>query len=91
MVMKTKALLEEVLALPEKDRAFLAQMLLESISPDTPDVDEDKFLAELERRADEARRDPSKIVSWDTVKKSMDREIKKAKSKSKSRAIHGRR
>lgn len=85
MTAKVRSLLEEVLALAEKDRAFMAQKLLDSISPDCPDVDEDEFLAELERRADEARRDPSKLIPWEVVEKSMQKEIKKVRAKKKRR------
>ena len=66
---KTVTLLDSALALPESDRAWLAQQLLDSLPPDIdPDLD-DALLAELERRAAEAEKDPSTLIPWSDVKR----------------------
>jgi putative addiction module component (TIGR02574 family) len=64
-------LLDAVLALPDTDRAILAQVVLESFGPDNPnDSDElEEWEAELARRAQELRTDPSATLPWSEVKK----------------------
>ena len=66
-----QSLLDAVLALPDTDRAKLAQALLESLGPDFPsDSDElDELEMELERRAHELRTDHSSSLPWSEVKK----------------------
>jgi putative addiction module component (TIGR02574 family) len=64
-------LLDAVLALPDTDRAKLAQAVLESLGPDSPnDSDElEEWEAELDRRGQELRTDPSTALPWSDVKK----------------------
>jgi putative addiction module component (TIGR02574 family) len=62
-----QAILTAALALPESDRAMIAERLLESLeSPplSTDDLDEEALLAELERRRAEHQRDPSVVIPW---------------------------
>ena len=67
--MESQALLTAALALPESDRARLAQELLASLAPDEEDPDESDFQAELDRRFEECCSDPSASVSWSEMKR----------------------
>jgi putative addiction module component (TIGR02574 family) len=65
----TTALLNRTLQLPESERAWLAQQLLHSLPTETEDSVDDRFLAELERRAAEADQQPDMLVPWPEVKR----------------------
>jgi putative addiction module component (TIGR02574 family) len=56
------------LALPETEHIVVLEGLLESISPDPPDMTEDEFFAELQRRREELAWDPSQGIPWSEVK-----------------------
>jgi putative addiction module component (TIGR02574 family) len=61
-----KTILAAALALPDADRAMIAERLLESL-PSEADVDsmtDEEFAAELERRRQEYARDPSVAIPW---------------------------
>jgi putative addiction module component (TIGR02574 family) len=64
---KSQAILDAALALPEPDRIAIAQTLWETLSPAADEMTDDEFAAELDRRSEEARRDPSATVSWEEV------------------------
>jgi putative addiction module component (TIGR02574 family) len=66
---ESQALFTAALALPDADRALLAQRLLASLSPEQEDPDESDFLAELDRRFDECRSDPNASVPWSEMKR----------------------
>ena len=60
-------IVEEALLLPADERLALATELLNSVE----DADEDwdaAWLTELDRRAEEATKDPSSLEDWSTVK-----------------------
>ena len=59
-----KAILAAALALPESDRAMIAERLLESLSLTTDGLDDEALIAELERRRAEHERDPSVVIPW---------------------------
>ena len=59
-----RAVVEAALALPEAERALLAERLLESISPETDELTDEELFAELERRRAEVERDPSAAIPW---------------------------
>ena len=61
-------LLDAVLALPETDRAKLAQAVLESLGPDSTDMSDEEFEKELEKRANDLKADPSSALPWSDVK-----------------------
>jgi len=63
----TKTVFDAALALPEAERAALADQLLASLSPDG-DMDEEELTAELERRASEFESDPSGGIPWEQLK-----------------------
>jgi putative addiction module component (TIGR02574 family) len=65
-----QAILAATLSLPEDEREELVDRLLESLSPpdEWEEVSEAEFYAELERRAEEAARDPSVVIPWEVVK-----------------------
>jgi putative addiction module component (TIGR02574 family) len=68
---RADALLAEVLQLPADDRDEFIERLLDAAGPPGSDIDrmtDAEFAAELERRAEEARRDPSALIPWDQVR-----------------------
>jgi putative addiction module component (TIGR02574 family) len=60
---------EAALALPEADRALLAERLLESISPEDDILSDEELAAELDRRHAEFLRDPSIGIPWEEVRR----------------------
>jgi len=64
MSANTKALFEAALALPETERALLADQLWGSLPPDLELLTDDQVFAELERRHREAENDPAATVPW---------------------------
>lgn len=61
------AVLREALALPDSERADIAAELLASLpSPDT-DLDDDRWLREIDRRARRALQGESPGEPWDAV------------------------
>ena len=69
MTAHTKALFDAALALPEAERALLADKLYESLLPDHEMLTDDQLFAELERRHEEAQRDPSVLIPWSELEK----------------------
>jgi putative addiction module component (TIGR02574 family) len=67
MTAECKAILDAALALGEKDRAMLADRLLESLHEGMEELSEDEFEAELIRRADECSKEPGARVSWEEL------------------------
>lgn len=71
MKQRTTSLLDEVLQLPDDERSAFTERLLESFDDPQSDLDrmtDEEFAVELERRQEEARRDPSVLISWDQVR-----------------------
>jgi putative addiction module component (TIGR02574 family) len=69
---RTTALLVEALKLSEEERADLAYALLDTLDSESLNIDsmtEEEFIAELERRREEAMRDPSVLIPWEEVKR----------------------
>lgn len=69
---KAQTVLDAALDLPEDDRAAIAQSLLATLGPDVDEMDDEDLLAELDRRSDEARRDPSATIPWADFKAKSD-------------------
>ena len=67
--MLTQDVLDSALQLPAADRLLIASRLLETLPDEitTDGLDEDEFLAELERRSGDWRG----AVSWEELKASM--------------------
>jgi putative addiction module component (TIGR02574 family) len=65
----TPSLLESVLSLPEADRLAIAEALLSSLPEDSPDLDEEAFIKELQRRSEEMKNDPSAGIPWSELRK----------------------
>ncbi len=61
---KSREVLEAALSLPDNQRASLVAALLETLPPETDEWDDEEMASELDRRLDEALRDPSSTVSW---------------------------
>jgi putative addiction module component (TIGR02574 family) len=65
-----QAILAAALALPESDRAMIAERLLDSLPDDDKDLNDvdlmsdEELEAELERRAAEYAKDPSVAIPW---------------------------
>jgi putative addiction module component (TIGR02574 family) len=64
MTPETQALLDAALALPEKQRALLAQRLMESVSDEEVEMLDDEFLAELERRREDMESGRVTPIPW---------------------------
>jgi putative addiction module component (TIGR02574 family) len=64
MTSETQALLDAALALPETDRAWLVERLLESLSPEGDELTEEEFAAELDRRRAEVEQGIVKPIPW---------------------------
>jgi len=69
MTAQTKALLDAALALPETERALLADQLWDSLSPDEDGMTDDQLYGELERRDAELQEDPSAAIPWSELEK----------------------
>jgi putative addiction module component (TIGR02574 family) len=65
---KSREVLEAALSLSENQRASLVGALLETLPSETDEWDDDDLASELDRRLDEALRDPSSTVSWADLK-----------------------
>jgi putative addiction module component (TIGR02574 family) len=65
---KSREVLEAALSLPEEQRASLVGALLETLPSETDEWDDDELASELDRRLEEALRDPSATVSWADLK-----------------------
>ena len=63
-----REVLDAALALPEADRALLAEALLDTLAPDRDATSDDALEAELDRRFAEAVRDPGATVSWSELR-----------------------
>ncbi len=71
--MSAAELLNAVLQLPIEDRRELIQKACESLGDDFMEdgllfTDSPEFVAEIERRIDEAERDPSCLSDWEDVR-----------------------
>lgn len=72
MTKRAADVLADALQLADPDRAALTEQLLASFDPqpgEADPVDDAELLAELDRRAEELRRNPAAGLSWDDVKK----------------------
>jgi putative addiction module component (TIGR02574 family) len=69
MTAQTKALLDAALALPEAERALLADELWGSLSPSDEPMTDDQLYAELERRDAQLEKDPSAAIPWTELEK----------------------
>ncbi|HTU23502.1 MAG TPA: addiction module protein [Gemmataceae bacterium] len=66
-----ESILKAALALPEAERVFLIDELMDSLPPDTGPLSDEEMLAELERRHAEYEKDPSSTIPWEEVKRSL--------------------
>jgi len=67
MTTEPQAIFDAALALPEADRALLAERLLESLSPEGDELTDEEFAAELERRRAEVEQGIVKPIPWSDV------------------------
>jgi putative addiction module component (TIGR02574 family) len=68
MKMKKQDVFEAALALSEKDRALLADKLLQSLPAGQSELSDEELAAELDRRFAEFKKDPSTAVLWSQFK-----------------------
>jgi putative addiction module component (TIGR02574 family) len=68
MAPETQSLFDAALALPEAERALLAERLLESLSAEEVELTEDELLAELERRRADVEHGRVKPIPWSEVR-----------------------
>jgi putative addiction module component (TIGR02574 family) len=67
---RSASLLAAALRLSEEERTELTAGLLDSLDPAAADAEsltEDELIAELDRRADEMRRDPDAGIPWEQI------------------------
>lgn len=64
--MKTEDLIEEALSLPVEERARVADLILQSMNPPDPSVEE-KWAAEIRRRIEEVESGKVKMIPGDEV------------------------
>lgn len=60
----TQSILSAALALPEAERLWLVERLMETLPPDLDHAMEETIAAELDRRWEEFQKDPSVAVPW---------------------------
>lgn len=63
------SILKAALALPEAERVFLIDELLESLPPDKGPLSDEEMLAELERRHAEVEKGSVKPIPWEEVRR----------------------
>lgn len=71
MTKRAADVLAEALQLSDEEREAITEQLLASLDPPHGDggrMDDAAWLAELDRRADELRNDPTVGLPWDSVK-----------------------
>ncbi len=68
MTLSTQAIFDAALALPEAERAALAERLLESLSSELDGLSEAEWLVELERRSADFERGTAEAISWSELK-----------------------
>jgi putative addiction module component (TIGR02574 family) len=68
MTQQTQALLEVALALPEAERALLAERLLESLPEEGDELSEEELVAELDRRRAEIVEGKTKPIPWSDIR-----------------------
>ena len=66
---QTKQVFAAALALPESQRARLAEQLLETISLDIDGLSDDELAAELDRRRMQVRRGKARVVPWSELRR----------------------
>jgi putative addiction module component (TIGR02574 family) len=64
-----ESILKAALALPEAERVFLIDDLMESLLPDTGPLSDEEMLAELERRHAEVEQGLVKPIPWEEVRR----------------------
>lgn len=64
MSVNCRGVLDAALRLSDEDRGIIAERLLETLSPENAELDDDDLEVELERRLVEAHDDPSTTVPW---------------------------
>jgi putative addiction module component (TIGR02574 family) len=72
---ETTALLEEVLSLPEHDRAEIATRLLESLDPEAQEEVDEAWAAEIERRCAAVDAGTLGTSDWKDVRARIERDI----------------
>jgi putative addiction module component (TIGR02574 family) len=80
---KLRAIFEEALRLPERERADLAGRLILSLHPDADEQVEAAWAAEIDRRLDGFEASKARSVPWSQVKKSL-RQAQRARSRRKA-------
>ena len=71
MTVQASQVLSDALALPESERGRIAQRLLETLSPDAPELIDDEVEAELDRRLQEFQQEPTSTVPWSELKREL--------------------
>lgn len=71
MAAQASQVLADALGLPETDRVRIVQQLLETLSPDEPELSDEDLEAELDRRLHEFQQDATTAVPWSDLKREL--------------------
>jgi putative addiction module component (TIGR02574 family) len=66
---QSQSVLEAALALPDAERLWVAERLLETLPPDLDETTDDEFAAELDRRRAEVQRGEAKLIPWSELRR----------------------
>lgn len=73
---RCEQLAEEILSLPVEDRAYVRDLLDQSLASEGDDVGlSPEWIAEIQRRVDEIERGEARTVPWEVVKARLERTI----------------
>ena len=67
----SQSILDAALALPEADRTYLVDRLLESLPPDNELLSEEELFAELDTRRADFEQGTAKAVPWSELRKEL--------------------
>jgi putative addiction module component (TIGR02574 family) len=73
-------LLEQVLALPQEDRAMIAERLNDSLSEQTDEERDPAFEAELNRRLESVADGTANIIPWEQARTEMQAELERRRT-----------
>lgn len=76
-----KKLLEEVLALPEADRRWIAEMLTDHVPAPTQEEIDEAWRVEAVRRAEETERGEGELLDGRAAVREIERELRASRSR----------
>ena len=68
MIGQSEIILQQALLLDKDERRNIAERLLETLEGDDDTISDDEWAAELNRRAEEMRLDPTMGIPWEQLR-----------------------